>query len=53
MDIILRIGLGILAVWLIVTYLIPMLPAPFAMIATVIVVIAVIVWLLKAAGMWV
>jgi hypothetical protein len=37
--------------WIIFTYLIPLLAAPLSTIAVVVIVILVIVWLLRVAGM--
>lgn len=44
-----QIGLAIIGVILIVTYLIPILPAPFAAIVTVVLVVGVIVGLFRWA----
>lgn len=52
MDTILRVIIAIVVVWLIITYLIPLLPGPFHAIVLIILVIAVIVWLMKLGGLW-
>jgi hypothetical protein len=40
-----------LVLWLIFTYLIPLLPAPFGMIVMIVCVVLLIVWLLRVAGL--
>ena len=52
LDLLLKALVVLLVCFLIITYLIPMLPAPFGAIVMVVLVVAVIIWLLKSAGLW-
>ena len=51
MQKIIEILVAVAAVFLIVTYLIPLLPSPLGTVALIVLVIAVIVWLLKWGGL--
>jgi len=42
---------AIVVVWLIVSYLIPLLPSPFSTVAMVLVVLGCIFWLMRLANM--
>jgi hypothetical protein len=52
MDLIIRVCVVLVIAWLIMAYLIPLLPAPFAGILLVVLVICIILWLMKTAGLW-
>ena len=51
MDRIIQILVIILVFWLIVAYLIPLLPAPISTLVTIILVVMLIGWLLNFAGL--
>jgi len=51
MNIIIQVLIVIVVAWLIVSYLIPLLPSPFSVIFMVILVIALILWLMRIAGL--
>ncbi len=52
MEKVINIVIALVVAWVIITFLVPFLPAPFGVIATVVVVIAAIVYLMKVVGLW-
>ena len=52
MDKIVQVVVMCVVVWLIIAFLIPLLPAPFGTVALILVVLGVIVWLMKTFGLW-
>lgn len=50
MSFLIRLVIAIFCFWLIITYLIPMLPNPIDAVVLVILVVAAIIWLARMAG---
>jgi len=51
MNTIISIVVAVLVFWLIITYLIPLLPSPLGVIVLILVVIGAIIWLLRLGGL--